>query len=158
MEEKINEITSNGYNSSPYESSLEHLADEMRRLDILLHIKVLKHQQSAQQMEPFQGLIISEAEITTLFLNHQLADAVFTDRDDVQHNQDLVDIFNQLDATICHRRDASAAHGIALSLPTLSRLFRLNPLEERCLVICLAPEIGHRYEKVWLFAIIEAKL
>ena len=151
MEEKRNKNIPNSHHNSPYENSLEHIADEMKRLDILLHMKVLKHQQSTQPMDPFQGLIISEAEITALFLDHQLADAVFTDSDDVHHNQDLVDMFNQLDTTICQRRNASAAHGIALSLPTLSRLFRLSPFEERCLVICLAPEIGRRYEKVFAF-------
>jgi SpoVK/Ycf46/Vps4 family AAA+-type ATPase len=123
----------------------------MKRLDILLHLQVLKQQQASQPIEPFQGLVISEAEITSLFQNHRLAEAMFTESDNVYPNQALVDMLNQLDATIHQRRAASAAHGIALSLPTLSQLFRLNPFEERCLVICLAPEIGRRYEKVFAF-------
>jgi hypothetical protein len=142
-------------NLEAYESSLEYLEDEFRRLDLLLHIQVLKQlqmqQQSSDSLKAFQGFVISEEEVISMFTNHQLTDAIFTERGlDPQH-QILIERLNQLDAHIQRRINKSRDQGISLSLPTLCRLFRLNLFEERCLVICLAPEIGRPYEKVFAF-------
>lgn len=38
-----------------------------------------------------------------------------------------------------------------LSLPCLSRLFSLSPLEQECLLVCLAPEIDRKYEKLYAY-------
>lgn len=139
--------------TSAYENNLEHLTDEFRRLDLLLHIQVLRQQpqQSSGFLESFQGLVISEAEVTSMFTDHQLADEIFTQREVEPQHHTLIEQLNQLNAQIRQRTMASINQGIPLSLPTLSRLFRLNPLEEQCLVMCLAPEIGHQYEKVFAF-------
>src|SRR5262249_12290128 len=155
---KLNRITENALekdlsndqinkdNTEVYESSIEYLEDEFRRLDLLLHIQVLKQrrQQSSDSLEAFQGLVISEAEVTAMFTNHQLTDEIFTERDLDPKHQIFIERLNQLDAHIRQRIEKSREQGLSPSLPTLSRLFRLNVFEERCLVICLAPELGHR--------------
>src|SRR5262249_41762444 len=83
--------------------------------------------------------------------NHQLTDEIFTERDLDPKHQIFIERLNQLDAHIRQRIEKSREQGLSPSLPTLSRLFRLNVFEERCLVICLAPELGHRYEKIFAF-------
>jgi hypothetical protein len=140
------------YNTA-YENSLEHLTDEFRRLDLLLHMQVLRQrpQQSSGSLEAFQGLVISEAEVTSMFADHQLADEIFTERDVAPQHHALIERLNQLNTQIRQRVMASLDQGISLSLPTLSRLFRLTPFEEQCLVMCFAPEVGRQYEKVFAF-------
>jgi hypothetical protein len=140
-------------NTEAYESSLEHLEDEFRRLDLLLHVQVLKQrrQQSSDSLEAFHGLVISEAEVTSMFTNHQLTEEIFSERWLDPQYQMFIERLNQLDAHIRQRTEKSREQGVSLSLSTLSRLFRLNLFEERCLVICLAPELGRYYEKVFAF-------
>jgi len=153
MKEELNSNKINRDNIHAYESNLEHLADEFRRLDLLLHIQVLKQKQKepSSSLELFQGLVISEAEITSIFTNHQLADEIFTKRSVEPQYQTLIEGLKQFDEQIRQRIMASTDQGILLSLPTLSRLFRLNSFEEQCLVMCLAPEIGRQYEKIFAF-------
>jgi SpoVK/Ycf46/Vps4 family AAA+-type ATPase len=153
MENDLSNDQINRDSTEAYESSLEYLEDEFRRLDLLLHMQVLKQrrQQSSDSLEAFHGLVISEAEVTSMFTNRQLTDEIFTERSLDPKHQIFVERVNQLDAHIRKRTEKSRAQGISSSLSTLSRLFRLNPFEERCLVICLAPELGRHYEKVFAF-------
>ena len=153
MEEDLNisQLKDNG--APAYESNLEYLSDEFRRLDLRLHIHMLNQrpQPSPGPLESLQGLVISEAEVTSMFTHHQLADELFIEREVEMQHQPLVEQLNRLDAQIRQRVMASIDQGVALALPTLSRLFQLNPLEEQCLIMCLAPEIGRQYEKVFAF-------
>ena len=122
MEKDLSNDQINRENTEAYESSLECLEDEFRRLDLLLHIQVLKQlqrQQSSDSLEAFQGLVISEAEVISMFTNHQLTDEIFTERGlDPQH-QIFIERLNQLDAHIRQRTKKSRDQGISPSLPTL---------------------------------------
>ena len=45
----------------------------------------------------------------------------------------------------------AAGGGAELRLARLTWLFQLNAFEERCVLLCLAPEIDRRYEKLYAF-------
>jgi len=52
---------------TPYPSSWAHLLDELKRLDLLIHLEVLKQQrQPANPLDQFKGLVISEDEVARL--------------------------------------------------------------------------------------------
>jgi AAA+ superfamily predicted ATPase len=57
----------------------------------------------------------------------------------------LADISAEIDA----RTTASAQCGIDLSLPRLGRLFGLTPMELQSLVVCLAPELRAKYDRLY---------
>jgi hypothetical protein len=60
----------------------------------------------------------------------------------------------RLGERIAARRQATGqATGDAgpLRLAQLSRIFRLSPLEERAVLLCLAPEVDRRYEKLYAY-------
>ena len=38
-----------------------------------------------------------------------------------------------------------------LSLPYLAQLFQLTAFEEHCLLVCLAPELDRKYEKLYAY-------
>ena len=148
----VKTMPENRNSTAIYISSLEHLADEFKRLDLLLQRQVGKQQRPGTgSLEQFQGLVISEEEITALFAGEQLAEAIFTQASDGHEDQPWDDALYALDFKIQQRRDASRKQGLSLPLSTLTQLFHLSPFEERCLIICLAPEIDRRYEKVYAF-------
>ena len=49
------------------------------------------------------------------------------------------------------RRTASLHAGVYLPLPYLTQLFHLTPFEEQCLLVCLAPELDRKYEKLYAY-------
>ncbi|HEY9230589.1 MAG TPA: AAA family ATPase, partial [Blastocatellia bacterium] len=56
-----------------------------------------------------------------------------------------------MEQRILERRAASLADAIDLPLLRLSRLFNLSRFEESCLLVCLAPEIDRKYEKIYAY-------
>src|SRR5262249_9486170 len=128
---------------SAYRSSLEHLRDELRLLLILIQLRLVdqRHDRTASALDHFKGLVITATEIADLLaeLNPQVEPRVNSDR------AKLLESIDMLDSEIEQRRVASSSEGVSLSLPTLSRLFGLNRFEERCLVVCIATELDHRY-------------
>ena len=46
---------------------------------------------------------------------------------------------------------ASEVEQVQLSLPRLAQLFGLTPFEEQCALICLAPEVDRRYERLYAY-------
>ncbi len=139
---------------TPYPSSWAHFLDELKRLDLLLHIEVLKQQtrQPANPLDQFRGLVISEEEIAGLLAG--AADALIGENvigsDDPQAGM-LAESLSRLEFQIEQRRAASLEEGTYLSLPHLSQLFNLTRFEEQCLLICLAIELDRKYEKIYAY-------
>ncbi|MET0622212.1 MAG: ATP-binding protein [Pyrinomonadaceae bacterium] len=112
--------------TKPYEDGREHLAAELRHLDLLLGREV---ERAAQPAAP-EGV---EEEAATA----RPARAAST-----------------LRAEIERRRRASVEAGAYLPLAHLGHLFGLTHFEEQVVVLCLAAEVERRYER--LFAYLEA--
>lgn len=141
-------------NELAYANSLEHLLDELKRLDLLIHLQVLKlrNRQSANPLGQLKGLVMSEEEIAGL-----LSDTADSPGDEstlstvVLESRKLNESLKKLESGIRERREASLREGVYLSLPYLSQLFHLNAFEEQCLVICLALELDRKYEKLYAY-------
>ena len=137
---------------TPYPSSWAHISDELRRLDLLIHLEVLKQskRQPANPLDQFKGLVISEEEVAGLLGGSDDAStggSVMPPDD--SKAQTLAESLNQLESRIERRRSISLSESIHLSLPLLSRLFNLNRFEEQCLLICLAIELDRKYETLY---------
>jgi SpoVK/Ycf46/Vps4 family AAA+-type ATPase len=138
----------------PYASSWEHLGEELRWLDHLLHLHLLDRRGAAvdDPLEPFRGLVISEQEVLRLLAASGLpSTAGRREAGDARLPATVAAALDEQALRIARRRDASARAGAELTLPRLSRIFRLGPFEERCLLICLAPEVDRKYEKLYAF-------
>jgi ATPase family associated with various cellular activities (AAA) len=129
-----------------YNSNWEHLSDELRRLDLLIRIRRLRHltSQPATNLDKFKGIVISEDEIASLLTD----DWPNVESPEIQalerELQDLIRCIEQ-------RRSASIEKGTALFLRQLSGLFRLTPFEQDCVLACLAPEVNRKYEKIYAY-------
>jgi SpoVK/Ycf46/Vps4 family AAA+-type ATPase len=137
-----------------YANSWEHLSDELKRLDSLLRLQMLKQRNRHQEnpLEQFKGLVMSEQEIAGLLSDdpNPLDDENHL-KTDVLEDRRIIESLNQLESKINERRAASLKEGIYLSLQYLSQLFHISPFEELCLIICLAPELDRKYEKIYAF-------
>lgn len=134
-----------------YGNSREYLSDELRFLDLVLRQQVLRqtHAQSSNTLSPFKGLVITEAEVFDLLGHAQSATS--EPYSGVAEQQKLERALAEAQAEIKARRAASRQAGLNLSLPQLTELFGLTQFEEQCLVICLAPELNRKYEKLYAY-------
>jgi len=153
MSEKVNGSQGAG-DRDAYSNSWEHLADELARLDLLLLRQVQSEsgRYLAGPLEQFQGLVLSEEEIVGL-LTPTRVDAPPNDAPSgAPKRQELAnEALKRIDARIRERVKASIANNVYLALPVLSQMFRLTQFEERCVLVCLAPEVDRKYEKIYAF-------
>ncbi len=139
----------------PYHTGWEHLFDELRRLDLLISGRLPEQGAAAAAAIPlqeFKGLVLTEEEIRRL-----LGDPLDTSSTEMsQHADDLPTrrlqaALGHLSSRIQARRTASLREGVYLPLPYLAQLFQLTAFEEQCLLICLAPELDRKYEKLYAY-------
>lgn len=130
----------------PYGSSIEHLRDELARIDLLVAGQVARAREAAGD-DPYRGLVISEAEVDALLARATGAppwDAAASgpSLDDARAQADLV-------AAVIERRRASSAE--PLRLVQLAARFGLDRFELDVVMIALAPEVDLRYERLYAY-------
>ena len=137
-----------------YASNWEHISDELRHLDLLIRLRLLQeqHQKPAHPLDQFRGLVLSDEEIAGLLADSErphAADAPVNPQH--QEQQELVTALSQLEGNIRQRLAARSTNSEDLLLPVLARLFHLTRFEEQCLIMCLAPELDRKYEKLYAY-------
>ncbi|UVI27375.1 ATP-binding protein [Paenibacillus spongiae] len=109
----------------PYADNSEYLMDEMKRLDLLLRISLIR--QSGRTLDP--ALDSAEA----LGWSEEL----------------LTTQLHALNTCIHNRKILSMRQSIHLSLPYLAQLFQLSDMESIVLLVGLSPELDPKYEKLF---------
>jgi hypothetical protein len=129
-----------------YTDPLEHLADELRVLDLLIRLWIAR---AGQDALPPDGQLQR-----AIFVSHDeaqwLLGAPAGPRDDgetAQLEAELVD----LRALVAARVQASRRQQVELTLPRLAEVFGLSPFETQVIVICLAPELRRRYDRLYAY-------
>ncbi len=137
----------------PYSDSLEHLADEMKRVDLLVRRALLIARSDAPSgAQEFRGLVISEQEIDQLldggeFLTqHSRKEAAIRDQL-VPIDRELQELRKLIDA----KREMTRQEGRELTLPLLAEAFRLSSAEVDVLLLAIAPELEPRYESIYAY-------
>ncbi|MCE7990098.1 MAG: AAA family ATPase [Caldilinea sp. CFX5] len=131
-----------------YATSLQHLLAELERIDLLLQLQVGRARQLHATDEAFQGLYIPEEEVDHLLvapagLPRWATDPLPLAQAEVQNALD------QLALQVAWHKTVSKQRGIPLRLDQLAQLFQLDALDLDILLICLAPEIDLRYERLF---------
>jgi SpoVK/Ycf46/Vps4 family AAA+-type ATPase len=133
-----------------YENSLGHLLEELRRIDLLIRLRVLELRTKGQgTLDELRGLCIQEEEI----------DALLAETDPLQAKMGIepsqlkphLDHLAALEARIAKKKAVSLQEGAVLRLERLKELFQLSSFEVDALLICLAPELDLRYEKLYAY-------
>jgi ATP-dependent 26S proteasome regulatory subunit len=141
--------------ATAYAANWEYLSDELQRLDLFIQLRLLRERREIQPttptiMDQFRGLVISYEEISRLLtdtsrwrLDDGLSDKELADRQELEQSLD------RLESRIQERLAASASEAVYLPLPVLARFFRLTPFETQIVLLCLAPELDRKYEKLY---------
>lgn len=133
-----------------YSASTQHILAELERIDLLIRVQVWRARQLHTGDDLLAGLYISEEEIDALMaepagLPRWAADSAPRSRPEVQAALD------RIEAGLAQFRAESVRQGVDLRLEALARLFQLTPFEVDTLLVCLAPELDLRYERLYAY-------
>lgn len=126
-----------------YNTNLEHIQDELTRIDSLIQLRVLEMRAENAEINEFSGLYIAEEEIDALLSTKYLV------RDDDPRTRAVRKRIAELKGLIDAKKVESLRMGIDLRLPRLANIFGLSSFEEDVLVIGLAPEVDRKYERLY---------
>jgi len=137
-----------------FESSLDHLLAEAKRIDLTLRSRLaeIRSRRSDTPWDEFRGLYISEEEMDDLLSSAfptepTTRSALCSDPVILELNQSL----QQLETEISERRETSLRCGIKLRLELLKQAFGLTPFEVDILLIGLLPELDLKYQKLYAY-------
>jgi SpoVK/Ycf46/Vps4 family AAA+-type ATPase len=131
-----------------YPDSFSHLKDELRKLDLLIRRRITQYRLQSQTMQktlPVQRMYIGNEEVDWLLEEHDIS---------ININEELNDIERRLkflQDSIIAKVHGSINQGVFLSLPQLARLFGLSDFELQAVVICMAPELDRKYDRLYAY-------
>jgi ATPase family associated with various cellular activities (AAA) len=133
--------------AQPYAHHLEHLQDELRRLDLLIRLRAAtlpRYGDPRADSQLTRTAVITGEEVDWLLgLTHEPIGTPDTAPD----HPALV----ALSAEIAERVDRTRQAGVVLPLPRLGQFFGLSSWELQAIVICLAPELRRRYDRLYAY-------
>ncbi len=139
---------------SRFETSLEHLLAEAKRIDLMLRLRAteLRLQRGDANWDELRGLYISEAEIEDLLSSalHCEPSPTTASPDDGPIGR-LVQALSMLEEEISERRSGALNSGVELRLERLKQVFDLTASEVDSLLICLLPELDLKYQRLFAY-------
>lgn len=135
-----------------YSTGSEHIADELLKLDSLLYRQVLRS--SLLQEDGKKG------QLDNLFITGEEAQRIVAPPSTKGENdpgktepriQSVSRQVKNIREKINQKAAKSLEKGINLPLYRLTYLFHLTPLEQDILLICLAPELDNKYERIYAY-------
>ena len=135
-----------------YSNSLQHLLAELSRLDLLIRAQVWRaRQRHGNDDEGLSAFYIPEAEIDAL-LEKAIGPPTWAT---IPFPSDMLMALqaklDQAAAEIAQRAGESLRQGIFLRLVALADLFNLTAFDLDVILICLAPELDRRYERLYAY-------
>src|SRR5262245_37631937 len=133
--------------TSPYPDNYSHLMEELEWLDLLIRRKINEFRLAESHRRATSSSLV--------YISHEEADSLLRPGSH-ERNQWAADSENRSQMRILKERlernvEQSARHGVLLALPSLVRTFGLTPFEQQVLVICLAPEIERKYDRLYAY-------
>jgi SpoVK/Ycf46/Vps4 family AAA+-type ATPase len=135
-----------------YRNSREHVFDALHRLDLLLNVHIARQRRDPlyANFDQFRGVFISEEEIDQLTGNKPATLRGEAAADDAEVAP-LFAAIDHLDQQVARKHMAGLEQGVHLALPRLAMLFELAPFDIDALLICIAPELDLKYEKLYAY-------
>jgi SpoVK/Ycf46/Vps4 family AAA+-type ATPase len=136
----------------PYADSIEHLQDEISRLDLLLKRAVVIARQAGVESDEFRGLVVTENEIDDILQTKGLLGEPWKRAE--AKEPELTRIDKELDKRrkqIDVRVKPGRGKRLRLALLSLAAQFELSQAEVDVLLVALAPELEPRYETLYAY-------
>jgi len=130
-----------------YQNNFEHLRDELQKLDVLIQRRTLVFRQTAT--------FPSQTDLAHAYISHEEVDHLLKPQRSFEGADPESDTIQKSAARIQKETQEkvmqSAQAGVFLALPHLAHIFSLSPFEVATLVICLAPELERKYDKLYAY-------
>ena len=136
-----------------FSSSLDHLLAELKRIELKLHLQVIRTRQENSQTgeDKFRGLYISEKEIDTILCTPPLQRGDNSSWLDNSALGTLAESLKQFEADVVERKQESLRCGLVLRVHELERLFHLSAFDIDALLVCLLPELDLKYQRLYAY-------
>lgn len=136
-----------------YDSGRQHLTDELLKLDALIRLRILNFRNfdASKNSDAVDGLCITDEEINGVLKKESGAQRRLSPRPEKSQIEVLLNHTERLQAKISKKVESSLESGVYLPLTQLSHLFHLTPFEQDTVLICLAPELDLKYEKLYAY-------
>ena len=129
-----------------YETNTGYISEELKRIDLMIYQQILRIRQKSEDVDEFRGLYISEEEIDAILYNTYPAND-----DEDQRISTLKGLIAELESQIEEKKVESQKRDITLNLPLLANIFGLTPFELDVILICTAPELDTKYERLYAY-------
>jgi SpoVK/Ycf46/Vps4 family AAA+-type ATPase len=127
-----------------YGSNQEYLRDQFRKLDLRIRHRAIRFRQSAPAS--------SRPDLAAVYISDEEVDHLLEPRSQDDAGSAVVPgSIERLQLQIQARVLESAKERVFLALPHLAHVFSLSPFETETLVICLAPELERKYDKLYAY-------
>lgn len=143
----------------PYTDSLEHLLEELGRLDLLLRRAVIIDRAAPDPKVPkeLRGVVVSEEEVDAAFNAVNMIGERWRLQSQVAADLEPIDRqLHEIRKSIDERRQSTVQAGRRLALPHLAQVFGLSSAEVDLLLIAVAPELEPRYEMLYSYLQVDA--
>ena len=131
-----------------FATSEEHILAELERIDVLIRTQVWQARHIQQVDEHFQGLYIADEEVDTLLGEPAGLPRWATQPGPIDRLQ-VNAALERISSRIARRKANSRKQGGTLRLDWLVQAFALSQFEVDILLLCLAPEVDLRYERLF---------
>lgn len=135
-------------NNIRFDNGLEHLSAELRRLDLMIARRIQQFRFEIAETEnrvPAAPTYVSDQEVDWLL---QRPHGYGRQYEAIQQIDNEIAAQERL---IGAAAAGSEQHGIDLPLRLLAQLFNLSWLEQQVVLICLAPELRRKYDRIYAY-------
>jgi SpoVK/Ycf46/Vps4 family AAA+-type ATPase len=133
-----------------FASSLEHILAELERIDLLIQAAVACARQTQGATDEFQGLYIPEQEVDAL-LSRPAGLPLWATTVGPRSLPEVRAALDRIADAIARRKPESVRCGVGLRLDALNHRFHLSSFDSDALLVCLAPELDLRYERLYAY-------
>ena len=137
-----------GSEMRPYGNNYEHLEDELRWLDLLIRLRtrtLALQNQAVPEAQASRTVYITPAEVEWLLDEGGTPKA--GDAEVLEMRAGLERLRAEIDGRVAH----SLKEGMFPALAQLGHLFGLSAFEREVVVICLAPELRRKYDRLYAY-------
>ena len=134
--------------TSYYETNLQHISEELKRIDLMLHLQILKMRLKNRVTNEFGGFCISDEEIDAIL---DLDNTHPASESDDPRIQALKRYISDIKLEIELKKEESQKKGIKLKLSSLAGIFNLTSFEVDIILIGMASELDTKYERLYAY-------
>ncbi len=149
----MREARNTALNTEWAQANWSYLNVELQHLRLLLKRRILwlRRQWKDDPLQPYQGMVISDAQVDRL-LDSEWRDSELRFYREDPEAAAASRLISEAQQELSHQRAILMEGGTPPSLDTIAHLFGLSVFERDVLMLCLAPELDPSFERLYAYA------